>query len=66
MNYKDYQSFEVKNGVIDVFMFELDGKTVIQMFTTDYISGSTSSATFTNQSSFQKFISFLDNLNDKL
>ena len=65
MNYKDYQSFEVKNGVIDVFSFELEGKTVIQMFTTDYVTWSTSSATFTNPESFQKFIHFLKNMNVK-
>ena len=59
MNYKDYQSFEVKNGVIDVFTFELDGKTVVQMFTTDFITWTTSSATFNNVESFQKFIQFL-------
>lgn len=59
MNYKDYQSFEVKNGVIDVFSFELDGKTVVQMFTTDFISWTTSSATFTNVETFEKFIDFL-------
>lgn len=62
MNYKDYQSFEVKNGVIDVFTFELDGEIVIQMFTTDYITWTTSSATFTNIESFNKFINFLKNM----
>ena len=63
MNYKDYQSFEVKNGVIDVFTFELDGKTVVQLFTTDYVTWTTSSATFTNVESFHKFIHFLKTLN---
>ena len=62
MNYKDYQSFEVKNGVVDVFSFELEGKTVIQMFITDYVTWTTSSATFNNVESFHKFIHFLKTL----
>ena len=59
MNYKDYKSFEVKNGVIDAFSYELDNRTVVQLFITDYVSGSTSSATFTNIETFERFIEFL-------
>ena len=63
MNYKDYKSFEIKNGVIDVFSYELEGRIVVQLFTTDYVSGSTSSATFTNYETFKKFIDFLKTMN---
>lgn len=63
MKYKEYKSFEVKNGVIDVFVFDVNDKTVVQMFTTDYVTWTTSSATFTNYESFQKFIDFLKNMN---
>lgn len=59
MNYKDYKSFEIKNGVIDVFSYELDTRTVVQLFITDYVSGATSSATFTNIETFERFIEFL-------
>lgn len=65
MNYKDYQSFRVKHGTIDVFVIEYDGKQSIQIFMTDHLSHSTSSASFTPEQ-FETFISFLDNLNDKL
>lgn len=62
MFYKDYQSFQTKHGCIDVFVMDLDGETVVQMFTTDYRSSATSSATFTNLESFKKFIKMLENL----
>lgn len=62
MNYKDYKSFEIKNGVIDVFSYELDTRTVVQLFITDYVSGATSSATFTNTETFERFIEFLKNM----
>lgn len=62
MNYKDYKSFEVKSGVIDAFSYEIDGRTVVQLFITDYGSDSTSSATFTNYETFIKFIEFLKTL----
>lgn len=65
MNYKDYQSFRVKHGNVDVFVIEYDNKQSIQVFMTDYLSNSTSSASFTKEQ-FETFISFLDNLNDKL
>ena len=65
MIYKDYQSFLVKNGAFDVFVIEYDDKQSIQVFITDHLSHSTASATFTSEQ-FEKFISFLDNLNDKL
>ena len=65
MNYKDYQSFRVKHGSIDVFVIEYDNKQSIQVFMTDHLSHSTSSANFTPEQ-FETFISFLDNLNDKL
>ena len=59
MNYKNYESFQTKHGVIDVFLIEVDDKQVVQMFMTDYVSHSTSSATFTNIQKFQEFIDFL-------
>lgn len=65
MIYKDYQSFRVKNGSIDVFVIEYDVNQSIQVFMTDHLSHSTSSASFTPEQ-FERFISFLDNLNDKL
>ena len=65
MIYKDYQSFRVKHGSIDVLVIEYDDKQIIQVFMTDYLSHSTSSASFTPEQ-FETFISFLDNLNDKL
>ena len=65
MIYKDYQSFRVKHGTIDVFVIEYDGKQRIQVFMTDHLSHSTSSASFTSEQ-FETFISFLDNLNDKM
>ena len=63
MNYKDYKSFEIKNGVIDVFSYEIDNRTVVQLFITDHVSGSTSSATFTNIEMFERFIDFLKTMN---
>ena len=65
MIYKDYQSFRVKHGSIDVFVIEYDDKQSIQVFMTDHLSHSTSSASFTPEH-FETFISFLDNLNDKM
>lgn len=65
MIYKDYQSFRVKHGTVDVFVIEYDDKQSIQVFITDHLSHSTSSASFTPKQ-FETFISFLDNLNDKL
>ena len=65
MNYKDYQSFKVKHGNVDVFVIEYDNKQSIQVFVTDHLSHSTSSASFTPEQ-FETFISFLDNLNDKM
>ena len=65
MNYKDYQSFKVKYGTVDVFVIEYDDKQSVQLFITDHLSHSTSSASFTPEQ-FETFISFLDNLNDKL
>ena len=64
MNYKDYQSFKVKHGVIDVFVVEYDGEKRVQIFITDYLSHSTSSVSF-NPNDFGNFINFLDNLNDR-
>lgn len=63
MKYKDYKSFEIKNGMIDVFSYELEGRTVVQLFITDFISLSTSSATFTNIETFERFIEFLKTMN---
>ena len=65
MIYKDYQSFRVKHGTLDVFVIEYDDKQSIQLFMTDHLSHSTSSASFTPEQ-FEEFISFLDNLNDKM
>ena len=65
MIYKDYQSFRAKHGSVDVFVIEYDDKQSIQVFMTDHLSHSTSSASFTPEQ-FESFISFLDNLNDKL
>lgn len=62
MKYKDYQTFRVKNATIDVFVIEYDGKHSIQVFMTDHLSHSTSSASFTPDQ-FETFISFLDDLN---
>ena len=65
MIYKDYQSFRVKHGSIDVFVIEYDDKQSIQVFMTDHLSHSTSSASFTPEQ-FETFILFLGILNDKL
>lgn len=62
MTYHDYQSFQTKNGCIDVFVMEMEGETFVQMFTTDYRSHATSSATFTSLESFKNFIQILENL----
>lgn len=59
MNYKDYKSFQVKNGHIDVFVMMIDGCEVYEMFITDYLTKTTSSAIFSNPESFKKFISIL-------
>ena len=56
MIYKDYQSFRVKHGSIDVFVIEYDGKQSIQVFMTDHLSHSTSPASFTPEQ-FETFIS---------
>lgn len=64
MMYKDYQSFRVKHGVIDVFVVEYDGEKRVQLFITDHLSHSTSSVSF-NPNDFDTFINFLDNLNDR-
>ena len=62
MNYKDYQSYRVKNGSIDVFVLELDGHSVVQMFMTDHLSHTTSSGTFTSIEHFKQFIEFLSKI----
>lgn len=59
MNYKDYQSVEVKNGHIDIFLMEVEGKEVVEIFITDYLTHSTSSAIFNSKESFEKFINIL-------
>ena len=64
MKYKDYQSFRVKHGVIDVFVVEYDGEQRVQLFITDHLSHSTSSVSFTHDN-FGTFINFLDNLYEK-
>ena len=64
MVYKDYQSFRVKHGSIDVFVLEYDGEQRVQLFITDHLSHSTSSASFTPDE-FANFITLLDNLYDK-
>ena len=64
MQYKDYQSFRVKHGNIDVFVMEYDDNKRVQLFITDHLSHSTSSASFTPEQ-FETFINFLDNLNDR-
>ena len=65
MIYKDYQTFRVKHGSVDVFVIEYDDKQSIQVFMTEHLIHSTSAASFTPEQ-FETFISFLDNLNDKL
>ena len=64
MNYKDYQSFSVKHGTIDIFVMEYDENKCIQLFITDHLSHSTSSASFTPEQ-FETLINLLDNLNDR-
>ena len=65
MIYKDYQSFRVKHGSIDVFVIEYDDKQSIQVFMTDHLSHSTSSASFTPED-FDAFLEFLNVINDNL
>lgn len=65
MNYKEYQTFRVKNGTIDIFVLEYDENKRIQLFITDHLSHSTSSASFAPEQ-FERFINLLDNLNDRM
>ena len=65
MIYKDYQSFRVKHGVVDVFVIDYDDRQSIQLFISDHLSHSVSSSTFTLEE-FESFISFLDVINDNL
>ena len=64
MNYKAYKSYQVKNGLIDVFAFETEGRVVYELFITDYLTHSTSSAIFSNEESFEKFIDILINMRE--
>lgn len=59
MNYKSYQSYQTKHGMVDIFKLDLEDKTVIEMFITDYLTGSTSSAIFTDMGKFNEFINLL-------
>lgn len=64
MNYKNYKSYQVKNGMIDVFSFEVGDRVVYELFITDYLTNTTSSAIFSNEESFEKFISILMNMKE--
>ena len=56
---------EHEAAIDNELVIEYDDKQSIQVFMTDHLSHSTSSASFTPEQ-FETFISFLDNLNDKL
>ena len=66
MNYKCHECFKTKHGVCDVFVYETNGRDVVQLFTTDFVSSSTSGVTFTNKEKFLEFISFLDVIYDEI
>ena len=59
MNYKSYRSYQTKHGVIDVFKIETEEKMIVEMFITDYMCGTTSSAIFTDLDKFNQFIGLL-------
>ena len=64
MNYKNYRSYPVKNGTVDVFYFEVEGREVVEIFVTDFLTHHTSSAIFTDREHFEKFIELLVNINE--
>lgn len=59
MNYKNYRSYQVKNGTIDVFYFEVEDREVVEIFISDFLTQTTSSAIFTDREHFEKFIDLL-------
>ena len=62
MDYKNYRSYSVKNGTVDVFYFDVEGREVVELFVTDFLTNNTSSAIFTNRADFEKFVALLLNL----
>ena len=64
MNYKNYRSYSVKNGTVDVFYFEVEGREVVELFVTDFLTHTTSSAIFTDRVHFEKFIDLLVNIKE--
>ena len=66
MNYKCHECFKTKRGICDVFVYENNGKDVVQVFSTDFVSTSTSCLTFTNKDKFLEYISFLDAIYERI